>query len=81
MNYSGHKINLIKKVGVISLFDVANEDTRDNEEEYLSRFKDYKLENCYFSYTYDLTNSLSKNMTRNAVQLFESDQQYSKTNA
>lgn len=66
---AGHKIHLIKKVGILPLFDPTNNADRDSEIEYLSKLRDYKLENCYFSYTYDLTSSLSKNMTRNSLEL------------
>ena len=32
--------------------------------------EEYKIENFYYSYTYDMTNTLCKNMVNNSLALF-----------
>lgn len=62
LKYLGHKIHEIKTTEILQLFDLRSDNTTEYEKEYRRLLGEYKLENYYFSTTYDLTNTLGRNM-------------------
>lgn len=59
----------MKGTELLQLFDLRNEGL-DAEKKYREILEEYKIENYYYSCTYDLTNTLPRNMLVNSVPLF-----------
>jgi hypothetical protein len=50
----------------VPLFKIITIDNKEDEQKYVQTFKDIQInKGFYFSYTYDLTNSLQHNVLRN----------------
>ena len=60
---------MVRKTGILPLFELQDTDTKAAERKYIEILRSYRLENFYFSYTYDLTNSLHWNLSTNAQRL------------
>ena len=53
------------------MFDLRSDETLSYEKEYRRLLGEYKIENYYYSSTYDLTNTLARNMTIASVPLYD----------
>ncbi|KRX00400.1 hypothetical protein PPERSA_03621 [Pseudocohnilembus persalinus] len=68
-NIGQHQVFQIQKTKFLQLFEGSS---GKNEKKYLKILKQYDLEfGFYFSYTYDLTNAMNKNLSQNAVDYFD----------
>lgn len=68
-----HSIYEVSKTEMIPLFDATDNANRDDENFYVSMFQNIEMQKTgfYFSYTYDLTNSLQENILRKIVNRME----------
>jgi hypothetical protein len=55
---------------MLQLFELRGDGTQDAEKKYREILAEYKIENYYYSCTYDLTNTLPRNMLVNSMPLF-----------
>jgi hypothetical protein len=55
----------------LQLFDLRSDETTSFEKEYRRILEEYRVENYYYSCTYDLTNPLARNMIISATPLYD----------
>jgi hypothetical protein len=60
----------VKATETLQLFELRSDGSQDAEKKYRQILEEYKIENYYYSCTYDLTNTLPRNMLVNSMQLF-----------
>ncbi|EAR84569.2 SacI-like domain protein (macronuclear) [Tetrahymena thermophila SB210] len=70
-----HKLWTIQKTEVLKLFDGKN--SSKEEQQFRKQLNEYDMtQGFYSSYSYDLTNTLNRNMMRNALEIIDSQNKY-----
>lgn len=60
----------VKATELLALFELRGDGTQEAEKKYRQILEEYRIENYYYSCTYDLTNTLARNMLVNSMPLF-----------